>query len=334
MKNITLKRTLLTAMLSCIAGFAFAEEAPVYDVDNFPPQFDGQFESSTPHANKSAPIPVATADNSGASADQQPAMPVTDNLSLPQRISRLEQQMNNQQRSDSNAKLEDMQATVQTLRGQVDELTHQIQTLQTQQKKMYSDLDKRVSQKSQVSATPSPDAAEEPADTVAADTPSAAPADTIKSKKKSHVTAVTASAATAAPAASQPNDAEEQKLYQSAYNLIKAKKYNDAAIAFESMLHKYPSGQFAANAHYWLGELYGLMGKNDQAVTEFTTVVKTYPDSPKLADAQLKLGLIYAAQFKWIDAKGSFKKVMTNYPGTASSRLASEQLKQIKVAGH
>lgn len=62
--------------------------------------------------------------------------------------------------------------------------------------------------------------------------------------------------------------------------------------------------------------------------------MKNYPDSPKVADAQLKLGLIYAAQFKWPDAKGAFKKVINHYPGTATARLAAEQLKQIKEAGH
>ena len=42
----------------------------------------------------------------------------------------------------------------------------------------------------------------------------------------------------------------------------------------QKMLHKYPAGQFAANAHYWLGELYGLLNKNNQSADEFATVVK------------------------------------------------------------
>lgn len=134
--------------------------------------------------------------------------------------------------------------------------------------------------------------------------------------------------------AAQPNVAEEQQIYQSAYTLIKAKKYSQAANTLQKMLQKYPTGQFAANAHYWLGELYGLLGKNEQAVTEFTTVVENYPESPKLADAQLKLGLIYAAQFKWAEAKSAFKLVISAHSGTPSARLASEQLKQIKQAGH
>jgi len=80
--------------------------------------------------------------------------------------------------------------------------------------------------------------------------------------------------------------------------------------------------------------LYGIVGKSDQALTEFTTVVKSYPDSPRIADAQLKVGLIFASQSNWTDAKSAFKKVINHYPGTASSRLASEQLKQLKQAGH
>src|SRR5207237_167792 len=104
--------------------------------------------------------------------------------------------------------------------------------------------------------------------------------------------------------------------------------------ALQKMLQKYPTGQFAANAHYWLGELYGLVNKNDQSASEFATVVKLYPDSPKVSDAQLKLGLIYVAQFKWAEAKTVFKKVVSRYPGTSTARLASEQLKQIKQSGH
>jgi len=35
------------AMLSCIATGVFAEDAPVYDINNFPPQMDGSSPEST-----------------------------------------------------------------------------------------------------------------------------------------------------------------------------------------------------------------------------------------------------------------------------------------------
>jgi tol-pal system protein YbgF len=355
-----LKRFVLVALFSGMAFSAFAEDAPVYDVDSYPPQFDGQTEASRPAQKTQSPNdnqayaarPSQPMDNSNQQSYGPPPKP----LSMEQRVQRLEQQTNNTLTSDLPTKMNDMQTEVQSLRGQVEDLTHQIQQLQAQQKTMYSDLDKRVG------GHPSAAAASADNDTSAADTvsPPPAPADTTtpakpKKVKAKPVTPVVADAADAAAAAdatpaadpvaaaadaaavktdNQPNVAEEQQIYQTAYSLIKAKKYNDAATTLQKMLRKYPSGQFAANAHYWLGELYGLMGKNDQAVMEFNNVVKNYPDSPKLADAQLKLGLLFAAQFKWPDAKSSFKKVINHYPGTSSAHLAAEQLKQIKQAGH
>jgi tol-pal system protein YbgF len=365
-----LKRCFLAVIVASFTHVAWADDAPVYDVDSYPPSFDGSSGAPATPAQagpmqQPVPTPMAantprpmvsdsTPDSGGGdtSMPPQPAqmqpqtpayMPGNENLSLDQRVGKLEQQVTNTQRTQSPAKVEEMQAQLQTLRGQVDELNHQLQVLQTQQKSQYTDLDKRLSQKgASTSVVPSPSS-----DEASAETDSTTPAGAIKSKTKPKARVVTetttktvietpplATASNHTTASDQPNSAEEQEIYQTAYGQIKAKKYSDAAETLQKMLQKYPSGQFAANAHYWLGELYGLMGKNEQAVTEFTTVVKNYPDSSKIADAQLKLGLLYAAQFKWPDAKTSFKKVIANYPGTASARLASEQLKQIKQTGH
>lgn len=320
------KQSVIVAICLSFATSVFADGAPVYDVDSYPPQFDGQQPVAVaPGAKPAAPEQFA---------EQQPSsLPIesTQSLSTDQRLARLEQQLNNSLHSDVTAKVGDMQSELQALRGQLETLSHQVQELQDQQKKMYSDLDKRVNQKTSNAISADSDS----------DTAGNIPADTIKPKAKPSkvktpvVThAVTADKAPSSSTADQPNVAEEQQIYQSAYNFIKAKKYNEAASTLQNMLQKYPSGQFAANAHYWLGELYGLMGKNDLSLTEFETVVKNYPDSPKVADAQLKLGLIYAGLFKWPDAKSAFKKVINTYPGTSSARLASEQMKQIKLAGH
>jgi len=319
MLSACVKRLLVILALLSVTFPVFAEDAPVYDVDNFPPQFDGEPIASTP--------PPAV-------KPEESYVP-TQILTQEQRLMRLEQQIKNLTHSDSTAKTETMQAEIQSLRGQVEELSHQLQQTQNQQRVMYTDLDKRLGQ----SVT------EKKAPQVLADNDvdvkksSVAAASTAKEAQQAHVasTKKTSSALLVTPVKvkasnEQPNVAEEQQIYQTAYDLIKAKKYNEAVNTLQKMLQKYPAGQFAANAHYWLGELYGLLNKNDQSADEFATVVKNYPDSPKVADAQLKLGLIYAGQFKWPDAKAAFKKVVSHYPGTASARLASEQLKQLKQA--
>jgi tol-pal system protein YbgF len=336
----SLKRGLFVAIIASFSLCAYAEDAPVYDVDSYPPQFDGSQQDAQAGM---PPAPERPQIQSEAQSQQMG----------PQGPSQSDQPMQQDAQSGPIAppvsqplppKMDDMQSQLQALKGQVDELNHQLQQMQNQQKSMYTDLDKRINQKgSSTSAAPQPSAEE-----TVADADSNTPAGTIKPKAKpkkvAAVTKTTTTTTTAAPAAGtklaavstsdQPGSAEEQQLYQTAYGLIKAKKYSDAAQTLQGMLKKYPSGQFASNAHYWLGELYGLMGKNDQAASEFGIVVKNYPESPKIADAQLKLGLLYAAQFKWPDAKSAFKLVMNNYPGTSSARLAAEQLKQIKTAGH
>lgn len=308
--------------------------APVYDADTYPPSFEGQ-------------------PDVGADAAAAPPAVHSPSLSLEERLTRLERQVKQLQQTDSNAKLNELHTTVQALQGQLEELQHQVQQMQAQQREQWADLDKRLAQLSAsiqahgVAKSPPP-IPQKKSVTKSTSLRNAQPDDAIPASalSGSPVTAqgavkpVTSTGSTASSVhlpvshETQPNVAEEQQIYQTAYNLIKDKKYAEAASTLQNMLQKYPAGQFAANAHYWLGELYGLMGKNDQSATEFATVVNRYPDSPKVADAQLKLGLIDAAQFKWSEAKAAFKKVMSRYPGTSSAHLAQDQLRQIKHEGH
>ncbi len=313
-------------------------EAPVFDADTMQQDVEASNDQTQqPQQAQFDVMPPPPGQESGFVSEPSPQpsvappAPTMSSSASDQRVRRLEEQVKTLQTDSAASRVGALQQEVQTLRGQLDELTHQLQQAQSQQKTMYSDLDKRLSMNKEAAPESAPAAvattpqAATPAKTVAAAAP--APAKT---------TRVLAALKPAAAAASnqQPDVAEEQKIYQTAYNLIKAKKYTEAVDALQAMLKKYPTGQFASNAHYWLGELYGLLGKNEQALTEFTTVVKSYTSSPRVSDAQFKIGLIYAAQVKWSEAKSAFKKVINEYPGSGSAKLAALQLKQIKEAGH
>lgn len=346
-----IKHIFTIVILSSMVTTAFAEDAPVYDVDNYPPQFGGQPDLGSTSGVAAAPqaVPEGPSD---IAVPQQRGMPQS--LTIDQRMNRVEQQMTNLQHSDSSSRLSALQNEVQSLRGQVEELTHQLQQMQSQQRSMYSDLDKRINSK-QVVAKVTPQTAE--TDNAAITPLKTRPKKTAAKKSKTLLSAAPIPAADepaaddqavvppkptpaikpVAQAKSDPSphaEQEELQLYQNAYDLIKESKFDQAIGVLQNMLKKYPSGQSAANAHYWLGELYGLQKKSDQAAIEFATVVNNYPDSPKVSDAEVKLGMIYAGQFKWPEAKSTFKKVMTRYPGTTSARLAAQQLKEIKAGGH
>jgi tol-pal system protein YbgF len=303
MRNLThCLQSLGLVILVSVAMPGIAEPAPVYDADTMPQQFDNADQAQSGQDT----APVAAAPEQEVNAVPAPEMPPTSTLSTEDRLKRVEQQINNIQNSDSTSQLDSLQTQIQALRSSVEQLSHQLQVVQTEQKNT-------AMVKPQLIAS-----------AVAATKPA---------KLALNSNQATTKIVPTAQVAGQPNVAEEQQIYQTAYNQIKAKKYEDAVNTLEDMLKKYPTGQFASNAHYWLGELYGLMGKNDQALTEFSTVLKNYPDSPRVSDAQLKVGLIYASQSNWSEAKVAFKRVMGRYPGTAPARLAAEHLKQIKQAG-
>lgn len=366
-------QSVITVAMFSIATLVFAESAPVYDADSVQEQFDTASNDPGPRqpdvmppapgqeANAFIPVSpsvgVPTLPTASSSTRAVVVAPPTGNMSVEKRLKRLEQQLATSQGSENVARIETLQGEVQSLRGQIEQLNHQLAQMQDQQKSVISDFDKRLTDalknggKKTLAAGISVDNG---GDAVAPASTSPATATTTKTGKAAKTTKVASSSSVAAEAAAavqapagedspkasaqstadQPNVAEEQQIYQTAYNLIKAKKYNEAVTSLQGMLKKYPSGQFASNAHYWLGELFGLLNKNDDALTEFTVVVSKYPESPRVADAQLKVGLIYAAESNWSEAKTAFKKVVNHYPGTASARVAAEQLKAIKQTGN
>lgn len=328
---MTLKNVLKVAGVAMCLGIAtpvFAQAAPVYDADTM--QEDGNSQDQAQYLPPPPPpgqegntfVPMqATA--TVASAEQHP-----------------QQQVEQQASNVSAAQVESLQTEVQTLRGQVEQLTRRLEQVQTQQKTMYTDLDGRIAKTVDTKTVAANAAVAEdnvPAlDKAADEVPPVAAAPVMGKHAAKPVLIKTSKKQTTSSDMKkpQPNIAEEQRIYQTAYNLIKVKRYSDAVIALQGMLKKYPSGQFASNAHYWLGELYGIMSKNDLALNEFQTVVDSYPDSPRVSDAQLKVGLLLASQLKWPEAKTALRNVISNYPGSASAKMASEQLKQIKIAGH
>lgn len=337
-----IKIALSVLALSLASSFVYAEHtAPVYDVDSMSNDSQAANDGAQPDSSAKAAM------NQALTTSSEP--PAT----VEQRVDRLEQKLANDQQSDMANRLNSMQGEVQALRGQVEELTHQLQEMHNQQRDQHAEAD-RVPNKDLTEQAMSP-------------VPRVGDDDTISTTKTTHAKNLAKSGAPVSekqignpvehrsgagklasseriakkavvteknPVADQPNVAEEQAVYQTAYNLIKVKKYNEAIGALQKMLVKYPSGQFAANAHYWLGELYSLTSENEKAASEFNIVVKQYPSNPRVADAELKLGLIEASLLKWPAAKASFKKVISKYPGTTSARLAMEQLKQLKQTGH
>ncbi len=324
-----MKRSLLFCTLILTSLIAYAEHsAPVFDVDSM------SNDSQTANA-------WAQDENAKSALNQALTTSTEPPATVEQRVERMEQLLASLQQTDLSNRLNGMQGEVQALRGQVEELTHQLQEFRSQQR-LRTEAEKASGRDlaDQQAMSPVPRDSDEDgvsSSKLTSNKKMQAKPEASLEKQSGTLAENRASAPSVkktSPSYEQPNTVEEQSVYQTAYNLIKMKKYDEAIGILQKMLVKYPSGQSAANAHYWLGELYSLTGANERAASEFSVVVKQYPSNPRVADAELKLGLINATLLKWPAAKASFKKVISQYPGTTSARLAMEQLKLLKQSGH
>lgn len=122
--------------------------------------------------------------------------------------------------------------------------------------------------------------------------------------------------------------AEEQSAYLKAFDFLKAGKYDSAITGFRGMLDKWPQGNFADNAWYWLGESQYVKRQYKPALESYTALIVRFPASPKVPDALFKSGLTQV-ELKQVDqAKASWRRVMKDYPNSNAAGLARQRLTQ------
>jgi len=122
----------------------------------------------------------------------------------------------------------------------------------------------------------------------------------------------------------------ENEAYDHAVNLVlKDKLYEKAIAAFKQFNQQYPKSSYAANAHYWLGQLLFNKGELVGANAEFTIVVNTFKDSEKWTDALLKLGMVAQKQNKNAIAISLYRQLIKESPDSTSAQLAKPRLSSL-----
>ena len=218
--------------------------------------------------------------------------------SVDQRLARIERLMGSRALVDMSQQLQSLRNEVRALRGQLEEQAHLISRLNRQQRQLYSDLDERtkVLEESGVADTGDP---------------------------------VQTAAVSDSPAPNGGDAIAEQRAYQTAFDLLKEGRYEEASSSFSAFLSEYPQGRYADNAQYWLAESYYVSRKFSESLREFRTLVERYPSSSKLSGSKLKIGFIHHELGEITQAKRALNAVIEEYPRTTVERLARDRLAQI-----
>jgi tol-pal system protein YbgF len=124
----------------------------------------------------------------------------------------------------------------------------------------------------------------------------------------------------------------EASAYRAAYALVQGRQFDKAISAFQQFLQRFPGGLYAANAHYWLGELYLVKEPPDLEASRqsFVLLLAEYPDNSKAPDALYKLGKVQFMKGNREKAREYMDLVISQYGSTNNAvvKLAREFIAQ------
>jgi tol-pal system protein YbgF len=242
----------------------------------------------------------------------------TQKLTTEERLSRLERILDSQGLVDMLMRMDTLQNEIQKLRGDLELQSHQLEEIKQRQRDLYVDIDRRLLQLERNSP-------------VAADAGAAAGGTRAAPSAATQAATNKAQTATADANNAPADSAGEQQAYQKAFDTLRQLRYDQAVIAFQDFLAKYPKGRYAHIAQYWIGEADYAQRKFKQAIVDYQKLIDDYPTSPKLAEAMLKIGY---SQYELKNNKAAetiLNQLIKSYPGTTEAGQAQNLLQKIRL---
>lgn len=221
-------------------------------------------------------------------------------LTNSQRLTHLEQQIHNLTNMNLPQQITDLQQQLAQMRGQLQEQQRDLQLVNNQLRSFYNDLNQRITQ--------------------------------LKNLNSDVLNNNTSLQKTNRDLLSDNGNIQlkDSITYQKALNFLTKKRYDRAEAFFQNYLNDYPNGNYVANAHYWLGEIYLEQKNRKKAVLEFQMIKDEFPNFEKMPNAQLKLAIIHAENGQFIQAKQELVKIEKQYSRSTIAQLASIYLQQLK----
>jgi tol-pal system protein YbgF len=209
---------------------------------------------------------------------------------LDARVGRIDRIVSNQSLIQMAQRVDGQQEEIRVLRGRIEELQNENVKLRKEQRDLYTDLDKRLTEAAAVAA---------------------------------------AAAAAPAAGMPTSTGGDEQAQYARALEELKVRNYAAAVETLRTLAAVYPNGALADNTQYWLGEAYYVTQEYDHAAAAFQRVITGFPNSRKVPDALLKLGYTQAEQNKLPAARATLQQVIARHPESDAARLAAERLAKL-----
>jgi tol-pal system protein YbgF len=188
-----------------------------------------------------------------------------------------------------------LEAEVRGLRGDVEKLRYDLEQSDKRSRDLYQDLDRRMT----------------------------------RLENQGNAARLSMESRIAQPPA-LPAGQEEEAAYQAVFEKLRGGKYDESVTGFRDFLQRWPQGDYADNAWYWLGESQYAKRDYDGALQSFKMLLEKFPDSDKAPDGLLKTAVIQLDKKQKAEAKATLQQVLSRYPDSTAANVARERLDKLK----
>jgi len=213
-----------------------------------------------------------------------------------------------------------LQQEILELRGLLEELDHELKMMKRRQEDRYLELDKRFEDfRKSAGRTTLPSGGGSPAGV-----------------ENSGTGNNSSKAVDNTMGATPPGSDSEKSLYDTSLELIRNRQYELAIQQLNLVISKYPSGEYAPNAYYWLGEVYAAKLEPDyeMARQSLAQVISFFPEHRKVPDAAFKLGKVYNLMGDCARSRDILTQVIQQHQGKTVAKLAETYLREkVECAG-
>jgi TolA-binding protein len=205
--------------------------------------------------------------------------------------------------------IEQLRQETQALRGLMEELSYQLGQMSSDQKTRYLDLDQRLGelvriQKEAVATSSMPTSTRATADSA------------------------TGGVGEAGAQASVSNDISDQDAYNSAFQLIRERKFEEALVAMDSFIRAYPDSELVLDARFWRGQVFDVLGRDEEAIEAFKSLTLVAPDYRRILQVKVKLGKLLIKNQDVMNGRKILQEVITQAPESVEAGLASRELEK------
>ena len=216
-----------------------------------------------------------------------------------------EMQSFRQSQAELMLQFEQLRQETQQLRGLMEELSFQLGQMSADQKTRYLDLDQRLGELVRVQK-----------DAVAVQQAAAS----------KNPVANLPDGATPAAGENPISQISDEDAYNEAFQLIRERKFDESLILMAEFIANYPDSDLVLDARFWRGQVFDVLGRNEEAIEAFKSLTMIAPDYRRILQVKVKLGKLLIKNQDVINGRKILEEVITEAPDSVEAGLASREL--------